>query len=275
MEGKLGIIAGSGEIVSFVVKKICEEHKRIYLAAIKGEASPELSSLVADSRWFHVSDFKQIISFFKEKGAQKVLMLGKVRPTAIWETTRADNRELSVMLDSLPDRSAKTVILRAMDYFQSKGLEIGDLTPYIRELFLPPGVVTRRHPTSQEEDDARYGLLLARKLADLEIGQTIVVKDKAVVAVEAIEGTDETIKRAGHLVGRGTVVVKVGRTNQDNRVDLPLVGRRTIEAMKFAGATALFIEQGKVAFLNHQESIDMADKEGIAIKILTLPEEKL
>jgi len=274
MDEKLGIIAGSGEIVHFILQKFHREGSKVYLALIEGETSPEVTSLGAESHWFQVSDLNQIIQFFQDKGVQKVFMLGKVRPTSIMGRPAENNSFLSGMLNSLPDRSAKTLISGAINYLASQGLEVGDLTPYLQELLLPPGVVTRRKPTSLEEEDAQYGLFLARQLADLEIGQTIVIKAKTVVAVEAMEGTDETIKRAGLLAGQGTVVVKVGRTDQDNRIDLPVVGKQTIEAMKSAGSTALFIEQGKVAFLKPQKAIEIADQEEMAIKVISFPDQE-
>jgi|Deesub1362B_J571_1020462.scaffolds.fasta_scaffold00001_628 hypothetical protein len=268
MGRKLGVIAGSGEMVSFLLGKFHQEGNRVYLAAIKDNAPEEIISLADEARWFSLTDFYNILAFFKDQGVAEVFMVGKIDPAQLFRTDKS-NFLLKKMLALLPDRHPKTLINLVFSFFENQGIKIGEVDPYLEELFLPPGVLTRRKPTTQEEEDARFALPLARKMADLEIGQTIVVKNKAVVAVEAMEGTDEAVLRAGDLVGSGTVVVKVGRTHQDNRIDLPVVGLSTIKSMIDSAATALFLESGKVAFIQANKAIELADSQGIAIKVVS------
>lgn len=268
MDRGLGVIAGSGEIVSYLLAKLRREGGALYLAAIENNASERIFSQATEARWFKLAEFYEILDFFKKRGVKEVFMVGKIDPRPLFQASQP-NTLLDQLLAQLPDRHPQSLIKLVFSFFENQGIKVGDVAPYLGDLFLPAGVLTRRSPTSQEERDAAWGFPLAKKMADLDIGQTIVVKNRAVVAVEALEGTDKTILRAGDLAGAGTVVVKVGRTSQDYRIDLPLVGLSTLKSMSRAGAGALFLEAGKVGFIQAKEAIELADEQGIAVKIVS------
>jgi len=205
------------------------------------------------------------MKFFKKKGVSKIVMLGKFEHRLIYSSFLNFDIQALNVLRRAKDRKPASLIKAFMEVFEEEGFEFIDPRPFMENLLVEEGVMGRRKPTGEAEEDGLFGFLIAKEIADLDIGQTLVVKNKAVVAVEAMEGTQATIKRGGELAGRGTRVVKVARKNQDFRIDVPVVGPETLEAMGAVGADALFLEAGKVYVIEKEKFARYADRLGISV----------
>jgi DUF1009 family protein len=215
-------------------------------------------------KWVGIGQLGRMIRFFKEEGVEKAIMAGQVKHVQIFSRAVPDARMLKVLL-KLPRRNTDALIGAIASELQSEGIELVDSTCFLQDSLPKNGTVTRREPNKHERENIEYGLEIAREIARLDLGQTIVVRGKACVAIEAMEGTDETIRRAGLLVDGRLTVVKVAKPNQDMRFDVPVVGVPTIEAMVEAGATCLCITAGKTLMFDRDEMIRAADKNRIAI----------
>ncbi len=265
----LGLIAGNGRFPCLVLDAAHAQGRPVTVVAIKDEAEPALVA-AAEARgaalhWVSLGQLGKVISVLKAAGdhrsgdgragqAREDLLGLHARPDAAVGHPPADLEE-----HRLADR-------RVADVMQEKGIGLLDSTAFLAPLLAPAGVLTRRAPDAREEADLVFGYTQADAVAGLDIGQTIVVKDRAVVAVEAMEGTDATIARAGQLAGAGTVVVKVAKPQQDMRFDVPVVGVPTIAAMRAAGATTLSVDAGKTLLIDGPAAIvAAADDAGIAI----------
>jgi DUF1009 family protein len=205
-----------------------------------------------------------MIRFFKEEGVEKAIMAGQVKHVQIFSRAIPDARMLKVLL-KLPRRNTDSLIGAIASELQSEGIELIDSTFFLQKNLPASGTLTRRLPDKHEREDIEYGLEVAREIARLDLGQTIVVRGKACVAIEAMEGTDATIRRAGQLVSGRLTVVKLAKPNQDMRFDVPVVGVPTIDAMVEAGATCLCITAGKTLMFDREEMIAAADNKKIAI----------
>ena len=206
----------------------------------------------------------RMIRFFKEEGVEKAIMAGQVKHVQIFSRAVPDARMLKVLL-KLPRRNTDALIGAIASELQSEGIELVDSTCFLQDSLPQSGTLTRREPSKQEREDIEYGLEIAREIARLDLGQTIVVRGRACVAIEAMEGTDETISRAGKLAKGRLTVVKVAKPDQDMRFDVPVVGVPTIETMIEAGATCLSITAGKTLMFDRDEMIRVADKNKISI----------
>jgi DUF1009 family protein len=205
-----------------------------------------------------------MIRFFKEEGVEKAIMAGQVKHVRIFSRAVPDARMLKVLL-RLPRRNTDSLIGAIASELESEGIELVDSTCFLQDSLPQRGTITRREPLKQEREDIEYGLEIAREIARLDLGQTIVVRGKACVAIEAMEGTDETIRRAGSLVNGRLTVVKIAKPNQDMRFDVPVVGVPTIERMVEAGATCLCITAGKTLMFDRPDMIRTADSHKISI----------
>jgi DUF1009 family protein len=248
---RLGLIAGNGRFPFLVLDAARHLGHDVVIIAVKEEASPDLEAAAADARAaIHRVSLGQL-----GRCIEHVKLFAGILP---------DRLLLSVLL-RLRARNTDSLIAAIADVMREHGIELLDSTAFLTPLLARPGIITRRAPTAGEQDDFAFGYRMADAIAGLDIGQTIVVKDRAVVAVEAMEGTDEVIARAARLAGQGTRVVKVAKPRQDMRFDVPVVGRQTIDAMSRAGASALSVDAGKTLFLDGDEIIGAADAAGIAI----------
>lgn len=264
MGKRLGIIAAAGEIPNLVQKSASEKGLSCVIAAIKGHA--ERSSLAGMDyvKWFDVGNIQDVITYFKKNDVSSVLFAGKIDPRIIDQKT-AMNVAASRILRSDPNRTPPSLIGRVIAFFEEQGLAVEDPIPYLLSFFCKKGVLTQTQPTKESELDIAFGWGLARKTADLDIGQTVVVKNRAIVAIEGMEGTNEAIERGGRLAGEGTTVVKVGRTNQDPRIDLPAVGLTTLQSLVAAKSAALCFDSRQMPFVQKQEALSLADAHGIAV----------
>ncbi|MBM3296137.1 MAG: LpxI family protein [Candidatus Aminicenantes bacterium] len=264
MGPRIGLIAGSGELPLLALDEAARRGWECLVAGVRGEASPDLEGRAAAFFWLDPGRPEEAVRFFKEGGADGVLLAGKVAAGAYFR--RADREDGSgEWLEKASDGRPASLIRTFIRFLEDRGLRVMDPGPFLAPFFCPEGVLTVARPSTAMERDAALGWTIARRMADLDIGQTVVVKDLAVAAVEAAEGTDAAIRRAGDLAGPGTVAVKVSRTRQDLRVDVPGVGLSTIRALIETGASALCLEAGRVAFFQRERAVELADQNGLVL----------
>ena len=264
MKGKLGVIAGSGELPRLIVKEAKKLGYQCAVAAIKGQAEASLEQEKVDFQWFTVRDIQSLISFFKTSGIRQTVLAGKVDHRIIY-SLKESSLESFPFLAGKENRGPSALLEAVIDYLGQEGIEVKNPMFLLPSLVCKEGILTKTKHSPSIEKDIAFGWKLAKNMADLDIGQTVVVKNRAVVAVEAMDGTDETIKRAGRLAGSGTVVVKVARTRQDFRIDLPAVGLNTIRTMVEAESTSLCFEAEIMPFFQKEEAIKLADAHHISI----------
>lgn len=259
-----GLIAGNGEFPFLVIEGAKRAGERLVVAAIKEETDPRIEEVAEKVLWVGIGQLGKMISFFKEEGVEKAMMAGQVKHVQIFSGAIPDMRMFK-MLWRLPKRNTDTLIGGIADELSRDGIELIDSTYFLKDLLPEEGVLTKRKPDESESENIEYGLGIAAEIARLDLGQTIVVRAKACVAIEAMEGTDATIKRAGELANGKLTVVKVAKPDQDMRFDVPVVGLPTIETMIEAGATCLSISSGKTLIFNRAEMLDLADRNKISI----------
>ena len=270
MGSQLGIIAGSGEFPSFILEQARNSGYSCVVAAITGEADASLQEAVDVLEWFNVDEVKRLISFFQTAGVSQAVFAGKVDPRVLYKKESWGEESFSIR-EKARTKSPADLVQAVIGYLAAAGIEVISPYPFLRSSLCQEGLLTATKPSLEVEEDIAFGWKIARTLADMDIGQTVIIKEKAVVAVEGIEGTDEAVRRGGNLAGEGTVVIKVARTKQDFRADLPAVGLNTIKSLVEARSRALCFEAEKMPFLNQEEAISLADVNKISIiaKIFT------
>ena len=265
---RIGLIAGNGRFPFLVLQGARSLGHDVTVVAVKEEAFPELEGAAraagADLTWVSLGHLGKCIKVLKAAGAHQAVMAGQVKHAKIFSGILPDMTFFSV-LTKLKARNTDALISAVADVLRGEGIELLNSTAFLEPLLARSGTLGRREPTADELEDLAFGYRMADAVAALDIGQTIVVKDKAVVAVEAMEGTDAVIRRAGEIAGPGTRIVKVAKPNQDMRFDVPVVGVATIEMMTAAGATAISIDAGKALVMDGQTFYDAADAAGIAV----------
>lgn len=272
---KLGLIAGNGRFPFLVLDAACAQGFDVVVAAIKEETFPEIASHGASSvHWLSLGELSKLIEIFQKEGVRRAVMAGQVKHKQIFSSIRPDWR-LAKLLLSLGTRNTDSLLGAVAKVLADEGIILENSTSLLEPLLAKPGVLTKRTPSEQEQKDISYGRTVARHLAQFDIGQTVVVAEAVTVAVEAMEGTDATIERAGQIMAsvgsdastlnRGLTVVKIAKPNQDMRFDVPVVGVKTIEVMHKAGAKCLAVDAGKCLLLDGEAVIRTADSGGIAI----------
>jgi DUF1009 family protein len=266
---KLGLIAGNGRFPFLVLDAARHAGYEVTVVAIKEEAFPDLESVAARSpvaplHWVSLGQLGKCIGVLKNAGVTQAVMAGQVKHTKLFSDIVPDMTLLGLVM-KLKSRNTDALISGVADVLRDHGIELVDSTAFLTPLLAKPGVLTSRQPTDDERVDLEFGYRIADAIAGLDIGQTIAVKAAAVVAVEAMEGTDLVIARAGQLAGSGVRIVKVAKPNQDMRFDVPVVGVSTIEAMKKAGATVLSVDASKTLMIDGEAIIRTADEAGITI----------
>ncbi len=268
MTTRLGLIAGNGRFPFLILEAARQLGRPVSVVAIKEEAFPELEADVRAAggriEWIPLGQLGKAIKFLKSEGITEAVMAGQVKHVKIFGDVMPDFTLLSVLM-KLKSKNTDALISAVAEVMQEQGIALIDSTALLAPLLAPAGVMTSRAPSDEERADLEFGYTMADAVAGLDIGQTIAVKDKAVVAVEAMEGTDETIRRAGTLAGKGFSVVKVAKPNQDMRFDVPVVGVPTIEAMRDAGGTALSLDAGKALIFDRDAFVAAAAGAGIAV----------
>ncbi len=259
-----GLIAGNGTFPFLVVEGARRQGISLAIVAIKEETEPGMNEIAENIIWVGIGQLGKMISFFKKQNVEKAIMAGQVKHVQIFSGAMPDLRMVR-MLWNLPRRNTDALIGGVADEMAKEGIELIDSTYFIQDQLAPEGVLTKRKPTDFELGNIEYGLHIADEIARLDLGQTIVVRAKACVAIEAMEGTDATIKRAGELANGKLTVVKVAKPYQDMRFDVPVVGVPTIEAMVAAGATCLSITAGKTLIFDRDDVLRLANLNKICI----------
>jgi DUF1009 family protein len=261
---QFGLIAGNGQFPFLTAEGARRAGARLVIVAIKEETDPKIETLGFPVKWVGIGQLGKMISFFKEQHVEKALMCGQVKHVQIFSGALPDMRMVK-MLWNLPKRNTDSLIGGVADEMAKEGIELVDSTYFVQDNLAGRGVLTKRQPNEQEIANVEYGLHLASELARLDLGQTIVIRGMACVAIEAMEGTDATIRRAGELAKGKLTVVKVAKPDQDMRFDVPVVGVPTIQAIVDAGATCLSITAGKTLIFDRDETFKLANKHRIAI----------
>ena len=300
---RYGLIAGNGKFPLLVAEGARRAGDSLSVAAIHEETDPIIERLADRVEWVGIGQLGKMIRFFKDEGVEQAIMAGQVRHVQIFSRAVPDARMLK-LLWKLPRRNTDSLIGAIADELQSEGIKLIDSTHFLQDQLAQLGTLTTRKPDEREQGDIDYGLGIAREIARLDLGQTIVVRSKACVAIEAMEGTDATIRRAGsltrtgpevpahlesdesrpeapggivrglagllrgkraNLAGGRLTVVKLAKPDQDMRFDVPVTGLPTIEAMIEAGATCLCISAGKTLMFDREEMLALANRNGIAI----------
>ena len=277
---KLGLIAGNGRFPFLLLDAARAHGLQVVVAAIKEETDPEMNARAAADgdihvHWLSLGELSRLIETFHAEGVTRAVMAGQVKHKQIFSSIRPDWR-LAKLLLNLRTRNTDMLLGAVAKVLSDEGIELISSTAYLEPLLAKPGVLTRRAPTEEELKDISYGRTVARAIAGYDLGQTVVIAAQACVAVEAMEGTDATIERAGALfrtldvggettLSRSLTVVKVAKPNQDMRFDVPVIGVATVETMQRAGATCLAVEAGRTLMFDPERIIVAADAAGIAI----------
>ena len=265
---RIGLIAGNGRFPFLVLQGARSLGRAVTVVAVKEEAFPELEQAAreagAELHWVSLGHLGRCIKILKAAGVTEAVMAGQVKHVKIFSGIVPDLTLLSV-LTKLKARNTDALISAVAEVMRGEGIELLDSTAFLAPLLAGEGQLTARAPSEEERADFEFGYRMADTVAGLDIGQTIAVKHKAVVAVEAMEGTDEVIGRAGHLAGPGVRIVKVAKPQQDMRFDVPVIGIATIQAMRVAGASALSIDAGRTLVLDGEHVFRSANEAGICI----------
>ncbi len=265
-----GLIAGNGRFPFLVLEGARSQGIEMAVIALKEEASPELEKIAKRLHWVSLGELSKTIELLQQEGVTQAVMAGQVKHNKIFSAIRPDWK-LAKLLLSLPRKNTDALIGAVARVLEDEGIRLVDSTIFLKPLVPEPCVLTRRAPNEHEADDIAYGIGVARQIAGMDIGQTVVISNRACVAVEAMEGTDETIARAARIAGgKPMVVVKVSKPGQDMRFDVPVVGLPTVEQMKTAGATALAVDAGRTLLFDREKLIDLADAAGITIEAIAV-----
>lgn len=261
-----GLIAGNGRFPFLVLEGARSQGIDMAVIALKEEASPELEQAAKRVHWVSLGELSKTIDLMHQEGVTQAVMAGQVKHNKIFSAIRPDWK-LAKLLFSLPRKNTDALIGAVARVLEDEGIRLVDSTLFLKPLLPEAGVLTRRAPNEHEAQDIAYGRGLAQQIAAMDIGQTVVISDRACVAVEAMEGTDEIIARAARIAaGKPLVVVKVSKPAQDMRFDVPVVGLPTVERMRSAGATALAVDAERTLLFDRTKLIELADASGIAIQ---------
>ena len=261
---RFGLIAGNGQFPFLVIEGARKSGAALSVVAIKEETDPRIDEVADNVLWVGIGQLAKMIGFFKREGVEKAIMAGQVKHVQLFSGAMPDMRMMK-MLWNLPRRNTDALISGVADELAKDGIELVDSTYLIPDHLAQKGVLTKRSPDKIEKENIDYGLQITSEIARLDLGQTIVVRSKACVAIEAMEGTDATIRRAGELANGKLTVVKVAKPEQDMRFDVPVVGLPTIETMIAAGATCLSVTAGKTLIFDRGEMIARANEAKISV----------
>jgi len=238
---------------------------KVIAAGIVGDTSPFLYFSVDKFRYFKVGELKRLFEYFRESAVDQVIMAGQVDQDNLFNPAVKLDEEFQALSDALRDRKADTIFSAVADRLQAEGMSLLDSTFLLKKYLAPRGTLTKRGPSEGELKDIEFGLTIAKLVGGIDIGQTVVVKDKAIVAIEAMEGTDLAIARGGRIAREGAVVVKTSKPAQDERFDVPVIGPKTVQTMASVKAACLAIEAGKTLIIDRERTVALANKNGICL----------
>ena len=262
---KIGLIAGEGEFPLLFAQEARSRGVEVVTVAVKNHTSAEIGRYSDKIEWISLGGLGALVQFFKQEKVQEAIMAGRVpKPDFIQGAVDADEQLLAVLAKT-PDHRDTTLLNALISELERSGIRLLDSSLFLQSHLAREGVLGKQNPSSDHWKDIELGKEAAKKLGDLDIGQTVVVKNRAVVAVEGLEGTDETVRRAGKIAGEGIVVVKMARPKQDMRFDIPVVGLKTLETLAQVKASVLAIEAGKTLILQQEVFVKRADESKLAV----------
>jgi hypothetical protein len=264
MAEPLGVIAGNGRFPFLVAEAARRSGRRVVVAAIREEAAAEIEGAADEVHWLGLGQLGRCIDVLKGAGVREAVMAGQVKHRQIFSDVVPDLKLMGV-LARLAFKNTDSLIGGVADALEREGIRLLPSVALLADQMAGAGAMTPRRPSAEEAKDVEYGERAARMIAGMDLGQTVVVKDRAAVAIEAMEGTDEVIRRAGRIAGPGCVVVKVAKPAQDMRFDVPVAGRATIAVMREAGARVLAVDAGKTLLIERPELLREAQEAGIAV----------
>ncbi len=260
---KIGLIAGSDELPLVFAAGAAKANKAVVAIAFKGYTSREIEAL-ARTYWLDGVNVGEVLEILNKEDIKSVVMEGKIPHSIVLSEESVDSGTMAV-LDHVRDFQTQTILGRAASFLETLGITVMDARTHLEPVLCPRGNLTARAPSENEQREIEFGIEILNTLGPADIGQLVAVKNRVVLAVEAIEGTDEAIKRGAELGGEGVVIVKMAKPNQDMRFDLPVIGERTIKIMSDYGVKAIAVESGKTVILNREKVIKLADADGIAL----------
>lgn len=262
---QIGLIAGIGDLPAVIAGDAKDRGHKVITVALENLASPVLNELSDKIKWINVGKVGELIETFKKSGVTEVIMAGKVPKSLLYKSKITPDLRAIKLLFSLKDKSDDSILNALTGELEKEGIRIIDTAAFSPNLLTPEGVLTVTPPSQDEWKDIEFGWRIAKEIGKLDIGQTVVIKGKAVMAVEAIEGTDEAILRGGKWADEGSVVVKVSKPQQDMRLDVPVVGTATLTAMISARARVLAVEAQRSIIVGREKLVKEADAAGISI----------
>ncbi len=262
---KIGLIAGNRNFPLCLAEAARKNGFSVAAVAIKGDTSRKLKSLVDEIYWLGLDEFSRMFDIFKAAGVTKVAMAGQISPRSLFSCQIQRDARLKELLAGLTDKRADTIFKAIAEMLEKSGFQLLDSTVFLKDYLPQKGILTLKQPDFKAWEDIYFGLALAKEIASLDIGQTVAVKEKAIVAVEALEGTDNLIRRAGQITKDRIVIVKVSKPHQDLRFDIPVVGLNTVKNLLRIKASCLAIEAGKTLFFDREASVRLADTKGLSI----------
>jgi DUF1009 family protein len=267
---RIGLIAGSGQFPVIFAKNAQQKGYSVYTAAYRGEADETLCNYVDHIEWFHLGQVKRLIRYFHQNGISQTVMMGGIQKTRLFTDVKPDIKAIALIAKM--GNTHDDGILRAFaGVLEKEGIAVQSSTFLLPELLAPAGLWTRRKPSKAEQKDIELGWKIAKEIGRLDIGQCVIAGGGSILAVEAVDGTDATIKRGGRLGHGEAVVVKVCKPNQDTRFDIPAIGLQTIEIMESNGARVLALEAEKAVVFNRAELVEAANRYNIAVVALKDP----
>jgi DUF1009 family protein len=261
----IGLIAGNREFPFLFARAARDQGYKIVAAAVAGDTSPLLYFFVDKFQYFKVGELKKLFQYFRSAGVAEVIMAGQVNQDNLFNPAVKLDEEFQALADALRDRKADTIFAAVAERLNKEGLKLLDSTFLLKKYLAPRGTLTKRGPTEIELKDIEFGLTIAKLVGGIDIGQTVVVKEKAIVAIEAMEGTDRAIERGGTIARQGAVVVKTSKPAQDNRFDVPVIGPKTIQTMARVKAACLAIEAGKTLIIDREKTVHLANQADICL----------
>ncbi|MFC1512912.1 LpxI family protein [Thermodesulfobacteriota bacterium] len=264
MSSKIGIVAGGGQFPLLFARAAQEQGREVVVVAHEGETDPALADVADRLFWVKLGQLGKIIKHFKNEGVSETVFLGTITKTRIFRDIMPDLKGLSLW-NKIDVRQDDAILRAIAGELEKEGIEVLESTLYLQHLLFPKGILGKKKPSAEQREDIRFGWQMARAVGGLDIGQCVVVRDRTVLAVEAIEGTDATIKRGGALGREKAVVVKVRKPAQDFRFDLPAIGVTTIDSMREVKAKVLAVEAGQALLFDPDAVVEAANRAGIVV----------
>ncbi|MFH0855985.1 MAG: UDP-2,3-diacylglucosamine diphosphatase LpxI [Candidatus Omnitrophota bacterium] len=262
---KIGLIAGNRKFPLLFCEAARKKGFSVIAIAIKGDTSIRINRLADKVHWLNLEEFERIFGIFGSQGVKKIVMAGQISPWRLFSRQVKESRDIQQILSSIKNKKADSIFGAIAGKLEEGGLSLLDSSTFMEDLLVRKGALTACEPSQEVLGDIHFGFELAKSVAALDIGQAVAVKEKAVVAVEALEGTDNLIRRSGKISRGGITIVKVAKPKQDMRFDIPVIGLRTIQSLVAARARCLAVEADKTLFIDRDSSVKLAEKKAIAI----------